>query len=233
MTPHDSDLRRAELHALADAAPSAVLRADAHHLAADALRAAQARQPAPRQVLLFSGHMVDAPGRATPRFPAAKVGAAAQRIAAALDALGAAAGDLAFTQGAAGGDLLFAEACVARGVRVQLLLPLAEAEFIQRSLLGSADGPAWHARYVALKPGLQDAPRCAPEALGPLPPGVDLWERCNLWLLYSALAFGADKVSAIALWDGGGADGPGGTRHMVDELRRRTGRVTWIDTRTF
>jgi len=44
----------------------------------------RARGPSsPRQVLLFSGHMMDAPDRPQPRFPPAKEAAAAQRIAAA------------------------------------------------------------------------------------------------------------------------------------------------------
>lgn len=43
----------------------------------------------PRQVLLFSGHMIDTPGRATPHFPADKEPIAAQKIAAALDQRGA------------------------------------------------------------------------------------------------------------------------------------------------
>ena len=34
---------------------------------------------APRQVLLFSGHLVDAPDRKEPRFPAGKVPVAARR----------------------------------------------------------------------------------------------------------------------------------------------------------
>ena len=29
-----------------------------------------------------------------------------------------------------------------------------------------------------------------------------------------------------------GSDGAGGTKHMVDEVKRRTGQVSWIDTRT-
>jgi tetratricopeptide (TPR) repeat protein len=186
----------------------------------------------PRQVLLFSGHMVDAPGRAKPRLPEGKVAIASERMALALDELGAGAGDLALTQGAAGGDLIFAEACAARGVRVQLLMPLPEPDFVAQSILHSAGGEGWRDRFYALKAKLQDAPRIAPDELGPLPRRVDLWERCNLWLLYTALACGTDKVRAVVLWDGGGGDGPGGTRHMVEEVRRRTGRVTWIDTRT-
>ncbi|ENO83944.1 hypothetical protein C667_24449, partial [Thauera phenylacetica B4P] len=36
----------------------------------------------PRRVILFSGHMIDAPGRAEPRFPPALAPAAAAHIAA-------------------------------------------------------------------------------------------------------------------------------------------------------
>jgi tetratricopeptide (TPR) repeat protein len=185
----------------------------------------------PRQVLLFSGHMVDAPGRATPRFPADKEPVAAQRIAAALDELGASAEDLAFCQAAAGGDLLFVEACQGRGVRCQVLLPFPEPEFIERSIVPSAGGDRWRERFYAMKAKLQDPIRIMPDELGRLPKDVDPFERCNLWLLYCALACGADKVRFLALWNGGGGDGPGGTAHMYNEVKRRTGRVTWLDTR--
>jgi tetratricopeptide (TPR) repeat protein len=186
----------------------------------------------PRRVLLFSGHRVDAPGRAHPRFPPAMVPRAAAAIAQALDAQEAGADDFALVQGASGGDLLFAEACAARGVRVQLLLPLPEPEFIEQSVAGSAGGEDWRARYFALRATLQDPPRVMPDELGPLPARANAFERCNLWLLYSALARGVDKVRFICLWDGGGGDGPGGTAHLYREVKRRTGHVTWIDTRT-
>jgi tetratricopeptide (TPR) repeat protein len=185
----------------------------------------------PRQVLLFSGHMMDAPDRPVPRFPAEKEAVAAERIAQALDAAGAGAGDLALCQAAAGGDLLFLEACAARGVRCQVLLPFAEPQFIDESVLPSRDGERWRERYFALKAKLADAPRIMPAELGALPRGVNAFERCNLWLLYTALGWGVDKVRFFSLWNGGGGDGPGGTAHMYNEVKRRTGRVTWIDTR--
>ena len=192
----------------------------------------QSRPFAPRQVLLFSGHRVDAPGRAQPRFPAAMVPQAAAAIGQALDALGAAGGDLALAQGAAGGDLLFAEACQARGVRVQLLLPLPEAEFIKQSVDGSDGDEDWRARYADVRARLADAPRVLPQDSGAQPAnGGNAFERCNLWLLDSALAYGIDKLRFICLWDGGGGDGPGGTAHMYREVVRRTGQVAWIDTR--
>ena len=51
---------------------------------------------------------------------------------------------------------------------------------------------------------------------------ANAFERCNLWLLYSALARGVDRVRFICLWDGGGGDGPGGTAHLYREVKRRT-----------
>ena len=186
----------------------------------------------PQQVFLFSGHMIDAPDRKEPRFPAEKEAIAAQKINAALDQLGAGPKDLAFCQAAAGGDLLFIEACQQRGVRCQVLLPFPEPEFIERSVLPSKGGDAWRDRFYPMKAKLQDPIRIMPDELGPLPKGVDPFERCNLWLLYSALACGIDKVRFVALWNGGGGDGPGGTAHMYNEVKRRTGRVTWLDTRT-
>jgi hypothetical protein len=186
---------------------------------------------APRQVILFTGHMVDAPGRALPRFPAALVPAAARRIAAALDAIDAGPPDLALTQGAAGGDLLFAEACLARAVPLRLMLPLAEAEFVRLSLRPVQDGAAWEARFRAIVARLTAPPSEAPAVLGALDEGDDAFVRGNRWLLDTALGFGAERLRCICLWDGGGGDGPGGTRHLVEAVRAAGGDVQWIDTR--
>ena len=179
----------------------------------------------PRQVLLFSGHRVDAPGHARPRFPPALLPRAAAAMAAALDALGAGAGDLALSQAAAGGDLLFAEACLARDVPVRWALPVPEAEFIAHSVGRSAGPEDWPARYRALKARLAEPPIVVPAAPG------DAFERANRWLLEHALAYGADKLRFICLWDGAAGDGAGGTAHMVAEVRRHTPQMTWIDTR--
>lgn len=187
-------------------------------------------QGQPRHVFLFSGHMIDAPTRPKPRFPAAKEAAAARKIAEALEQLGAGPEDLAFTQGACGGDLLFTEACQQRGVTVQWLQPFDEPEFIQKSVVGHSE--TWRARYLAAKAKLTTEIRSAPRELGPLPTGSDPYERCNLWLFETALSYGANKVQFVCLWDGGGGDGPGGTAHMYQEVKRRTGQVTWLDTRT-
>ena len=185
----------------------------------------------PRQVLLFSGHRMDTPDRQPPRFPPAKEAAATEAIEAALDRLGAGAGDLSFCQAAAGGDLLFLEACQKRGVRCRVLLPFDEAKFIEKSVAPSAGGDKWRDRFYAMKGKLTDPIRIMPDELGPAPANADSFERCNVWSLYSALACGIDKLRFVTLWDGGNGDGPGGTAHMLNEVKQRTGRVTWIDMR--
>lgn len=193
--------------------------------------AAAAAPFVPRQVLLFAGHMVDAPGRTVPRFPARLVGAVEQRIGAALDELGAGPGDLGLSQAAAGGDLLFLDASLARGVHCRVLLPQAAPAFVAHSVLPSVDGARWQARFEAVRARLPEPMQVMDEVLGPTAPGVNRWVRAADWLLASALEGGAAKLSFVCVWDGGGGDGPGGTAHMVDEVQRQGGRVRWIDIR--
>jgi hypothetical protein len=187
------------------------------------------RNRLPRQVFLFTGHLVDAPGRAVPRFPPEIEPAVARRIGETLDALEAGEADLALTQGACGGDLLFSEACLSRRVPLAWLQPFEESEFIGKSV--AVAGEPWLRRYQAAKAALRTAPLAAPRELGPLGEGVNPYERCNLWLLASAMVFGGDKVRCICLWDGGGGDGPGGTAHMVAQVKSRGGQVVWLDIR--
>lgn len=71
-----------------------------------------------------------------------------------------------------------------------------------------------------------------PDALGPIPKGSNAYERCSRWKLYSALACGINRLRFITVWDGEGGDGPGGTSHMMRQVKKRTGRVEWIDIRS-
>lgn len=183
----------------------------------------------PSRVLLFSGHMIDAHGRTPPRFPAKNVSSAAERISTTLNELQAGPDDLALTQGACGGDILFAEACLKSGIKLQLLQPFAEAEFIQNSVTTVAGD--WLQRYQTIRQHLAHPPLAAPAELGPLPANMNAYERCNLWLLASAMAYGPEKLVFICLWDGGGREGPGGTAHMVAEVEKQHGKVVWLDVR--
>src|SRR5271154_7581425 len=88
----------------------------------------------PRKAVLFSGHMIDAPGREKPRFPPDKEPVAARAIASALADLDVGASDLGVCGGACGGDLLFAEAGLARSARLELYIPFDEPTFLERSV---------------------------------------------------------------------------------------------------
>lgn len=191
----------------------------------------------PRRVILFSGHRIDAPGRRTPRFPAEREALAAHCIEQALDDWDVGPDDLALAQGGSGGDILFLEACRARGARLEMLLPYDEPEFIARAILPSVDGERWAARYHALRGALASPPLVLSDSSLrrsrlPVPAGAGRFERCNLWLLDTALTWGADKLCLLCLWNGGGADGNGGTAHLFREVKRRQGRVAWLDTRS-
>jgi len=61
------------------------------------------------------------------------------------------------------------------------------------------------------------------------PTSVNPYERNNLWQLYTGLSLGPEKVRFICLWDGKGGDGLGGTKHMHDEVKKRSGQVRVID----
>ena len=182
----------------------------------------------PRQVFLFSGHMIDAPDRPEPRFPPDKEPIAARAIAAKLDELEAGAEDIALCGGACGGDLLFAEACLARDMRVELRLAFDEPTFLQRSVAFAGD--RWVERYYEVKARPTTAVLIMPNELGPVLTGVSAFSRTNIWQLYTALAWGPEKVRFACLWNRQGGDGPGGTEHMHDTVKRYSGRVYVLDT---
>ncbi len=182
----------------------------------------------PGKVFLFSGHMIDAPGRREPRFPADREGVAAKAISDQLEALGAGSFDLGLCGGACGGDLLFAEACLARDMPVELRIPSAVPEFLENSVAFA--GASWVDRFYQVADDPKVRLLVMSDEFGPLPPGSDPYERVNLWQLECALSFGAKKLRFICLWNGQGGTGPGGTGHMVESVKQRCGKVYILET---
>jgi len=180
----------------------------------------------PRNVVLFSGHMIDAPGRAKPRFPPDRERVAATAIADALADLHVGPDDLCICGGACGGDLLFAEAAFARPALLEIYIPFEEPTFLEKSV-DFADKD-WRARYFAAK--ARAALHVTPLELGATREGEDPYERNNRWMLDAAMRFGADKLYFVCLWNGEGGDGPGGAQHMMEEVRNHGGRTVWLDT---
>jgi hypothetical protein len=183
---------------------------------------------APRQVFLFSGHMIDAPDRNESRFPPDKEPIAAKAIADKLDAIGAGSEDLAICGGACGGDLLFAEACLARGLKLELRIPFDEPTFIRKSVAFAPGN--WTDRFYQVKANPNTKLLVMPDELGPTPKETNPYARDNLWQLYTALSWGPIKVRFICLWNRKGGDGPGGTEHIYETVQKYSGRVYVLDT---
>lgn len=182
----------------------------------------------PRRVFLFSGHMVDKPDRIPPRFPASHIASAASRIEAKLEELNAGPGDLAICGGACGGDLLFATACLKRGLGLRLRIPHPEPAFIEESV--SFAGEDWVQRYYEVKGNPLTTVLVMPERLGCTPAGRSPFARNNVWMLYTALGWGPERLHFLCLWNRSEGDGPGGTKHMHDTVRKHAGHVYVIDT---
>ena len=191
----------------------------------------------PARVLLFTGHMVDDENRKVPRFPRSpEAEAEASRlIAAAVSAeIAQTTGPIVgVAGGACGGDILFHETCERLGVPTQLYLALPPDRFAAASV--SRGGPSWVERFNRLR--ARTAARVLadkvelPDWLSDRAETYTIWSRNNLWMLYNALALDAPSLTLIALWDGAGGDGPGGTADLVDETSSRGHKVVILDAK--
>jgi hypothetical protein len=206
--------------------------------ALEALGASEEEKPqAPPQrqrIIVFSGHRIDAPDRAQPRFPAASEGEAETMIRAALeDELRLAGEDPieGIAGGASGGDILFHEVCRDLGIPTRLLLALPKELFAAASVQDA--GPDWMERYrvlcAQLDPTVLATDERMPRWLAPREDEYGIWQRNNLWMLHNALSRSDADVTLIVLWDGKGGDGPGGTADMVRLGESRGVRVVRLD----
>jgi hypothetical protein len=188
----------------------------------------------PERVVLFTGHMIDAPGRVPSRFPESCQGKALSAIRDALrqEQQRTKGNILGVGSAANGGDILFHEACAELGIPTHVFLPLPPDRFRSESV--SPAGPAWEKRFDQLMERNPSPPRLS--ASDELPswlsirPNYNTWQRANLWMIQEALALGAGHFTLLALWDGTTGDGPGGAEHMI-RIAKQSGAST-IELRT-
>ncbi|MBV9805990.1 MAG: hypothetical protein JO286_02345 [Solirubrobacterales bacterium] len=179
--------------------------------------------PLRSRVIVFSGHRIDAPGRAEPRFPASSEGKAADMIRSAVVQEQGLAGTqpvVGLAGGASGGDILFHEICAELGITTSLLLALADEEFAAASVADA--GAGWIERFHALTQRL-DVKRLAalPDWLEKEGGDYTIWQRANRWILHTALSRSDADITLVVLWDEKGGDGPGGTEDMVRLAKSR------------
>jgi hypothetical protein len=196
--------------------------------------------------LVFTGHMIDPPGRIPARFPASKEQTAKEEITSAIRAIKAAADgrdeQLIGMAGATdGGDLLFHEACAELGIDSEVFLPVPELTYRATAMSGR---PGWVERYHAVltrtKETAKEKQRDGLHILArtdTLPAwlqsraGYSTWQRSNRWVLHHAWATTTvDRVTVLALWNGEAGDGTGGTADMVVDAQLGGADVIVLET---
>ena len=193
----------------------------------------------PVRVILFTGHMLDAPGRekAKARFPNTPeaVAGARKMIEEAVKKEMNENGGVAFgiAGGACGSDILFHEVCNELNIPTRLLLALPEAQFQAESV--NRGGADWVMRYQQLCQRV--TPRVLAESKD-LPrwlsgkKGYDIWQRNNFWMMFNALATQARNLTLIALYNREmDPDGPGGTAHLVQSAADWGFKTVELDAR--
>ncbi len=172
-------------------------------------------------VLVFTGHMIDAPGRDEPRFPPHMAEEVRRRIRSEIERLRPAA---AYGSAACGADILCLEVVREFGGELHIVLPFPAEQFRAESVEFCGQGD-WGERFKRL---LDDASEVMVISERPPPSGASTFEYANL--VMTGLARLRSQVldtnlHGLAVWDGSIAGDVGGTSSVVD-LWRQYGVVT-------
>jgi hypothetical protein len=167
-------------------------------------------------IVCFTGHRIDEPGRPVPRFPAEQEVRVAGAIAEFLRANRVAIG---FSSAAQGGDLLFAEAVRARpGGETHLFVPRDREGFRKTSVSLEGD-PSWEGRFDV---ALEEADEINElESASGNPPGPADFDYINRVCLGAAMMRAREmdcELTLLAVWDGS-SGGEGGTSGAVAMAR--------------
>lgn len=167
--------------------------------------------------------MVDLPERGEARFPQALVPAAREAIRGSI--LKALAPDqpppVGIASAARGGDILFHEECRALGLRTIVILPFSPEIFAVTSVKG-VPRTDWTKRFRRLWKETAQEDR---EVMG-LPDSSEAYAACNARIIERARQRGPFHL--IALWDGRGGDGPGGTADLIRQASEQADRPVII-----
>ncbi|MBK8284156.1 MAG: hypothetical protein IPK97_04385 [Ahniella sp.] len=183
---------------------------------------AQTWLPLPR-IAVFSGHLVDAPGRGSARLPVKQLEPVATAIRAWLSRHQV---RIAVCSLSAGADLLFADMALRCGAELHIVLPASRAELLQLPLIGQIpDGPARIERVLSAATSIRE--------LGPDETSCDIVD----YVYLNEMLLGTAGVpSPGSRWRSGGpvglgwpAGGAGGSADAVRRMRETGWTVTRID----
>jgi len=174
------------------------------------------------RVIVFTGHMIDAPGRRSARFPSALEDLVRRAIRKRVDELD---GRLGFAAGACGGDILFLESILEVGGEANVVLPYGRDRFVADSV---EIVPGWKPRFDRLLDRAVQVVVASPERLEGASASYDYASLLLLGLASIRAEQLETDLVALALWDGR-TGSPGGTASVVEDWRRRGHEVQIID----
>src|SRR5437588_4420431 len=163
-------------------------------------------------VVVFAGHMIDRPDRATPRFPMELEPLVAKEIRQKIEALKPGFG---FSSAACGSDILFLEAMLDYGAEISVVLPYNEEEFIRDSVEIGVDSKKWRARFDNV---VARAARVITASNQRLEIGGVSYEFANQIVLGLATIRCRQlesRLIPLAVWNQQPGDGPGGAASVV------------------
>ncbi|MEX3846240.1 TIR domain-containing protein [Paraburkholderia sp. BR10879] len=177
------------------------------------------------RVLVYFGHMVDAPGRPIPRFPASKVGALVNAVRSKIQSYGLLCG---YGQAARGTDLIVLQVLLDRGSPAEVVLPMPMEDFFALSV-----GEKWKDRFEVVRRSA--CVHFAEPVRKRRPTNEELeqaFAEANREVMRRATEFARRLDSTpivLAVWDGREGDGPGGTADAVELWQQAGYDVDLID----
>ncbi len=162
-------------------------------------------------VAVFSGHMIDQPGRVQERFPERFVSTVENSL---RDWMTEHNVRIGFSSAACGSDLLFQKVLYELGGECHVVLPYEEQEFVRDSvdITGHAE---WVARFQAV---LKNAAQVVYASSQKMQAGSVSYDYANL-VLHGLASVRASELETrplgLVVWNGEKGDGPGGTASVV------------------
>jgi len=178
------------------------------------------------RVAVFSGHMIDLPGRNSPRFPPQLEEQVKQAILNRLRELDLRIG---YASAACGSDILFLEAILELKGEIHIVLPYTEEEFIADSVKIIPDSN-WEQRFNKLLEKANEVFICF---------NSNKPENCNVLYEYAHhVIHGLGKMRAesleteiihLAVWNGKPGDALGGTAWSIEKCKQWGYQIEIID----
>ena len=171
-------------------------------------------------VVVFTGHMMDLPGRTPPRFPPEREAAVKDAIRLWLQQVRAGFG---YTSGACGADLIFCECLLELEAKVNLVLPSPVDSFKRQSV--NRSGTDWDRRFHhvlahATSLTIANHAETATSAADPSSSIAFVFASRIITGLGALQAHALDlELKPLAVWDGKSGDGPGGTATTIAAWR--------------